>query len=191
MSLSLTLWNDTSAYWARLALDIDASAILEFGNYLRGQSLTYHRKIPTLSTCAVARKSLVGENEMLVATLDVRNASIRRPVGTSKVLITESRELATSQRESGEKVCKVPQRLRYRNKGRKNLTMSRIRPWKPLSSRTTLRVSMSMIRTTMSSQTTASKPLSRCSNIETAVDGSASVCSNFVVWKSKNYFKKM
>lgn len=60
--------------------------------------------MPTLSTCAVARKSFVGENEMLVATLEVRNASISRPVGISNVRITESREEATSHRESGEKV---------------------------------------------------------------------------------------
>ena len=42
---------------------------------------------------------------MLVATLEVRNASISRPVGISNVRITESREEVTSHRESGEKVC--------------------------------------------------------------------------------------
>ena len=40
---------------------------------------------------------------MLEATLEVRNASIRRPVGTSNVLIMESNELATNHLESGEK----------------------------------------------------------------------------------------
>src|ERR1700690_3342563 len=60
--------------------------------------------MPTLSTCAVAKKSFVGEKERLAATLDVRNASIRRPVGTSNVRIIESREVVTNQRESGENV---------------------------------------------------------------------------------------
>lgn len=41
---------------------------------------------------------------MLVATLDVRKASMRQPVGTSKVRITESSEDTTSHLESGEKV---------------------------------------------------------------------------------------
>lgn len=41
---------------------------------------------------------------MLVATLDVRNPSIRHPVGTSNVRMTESSDVATSQRESGENV---------------------------------------------------------------------------------------
>jgi hypothetical protein len=60
--------------------------------------------MPTLSTCAVAKKSFVGENAMLIAILDVRNASIRRPVGISNVRIMESKEVVTSQRESGENV---------------------------------------------------------------------------------------
>jgi hypothetical protein len=40
----------------------------------------------------------------LVATLGVLNASISRPVGISNVRITASKDPATSQRESGEKV---------------------------------------------------------------------------------------
>jgi hypothetical protein len=40
---------------------------------------------------------------MLEATLDVRKASMRRPVGTSNVRIIESMEVATNHRESGEK----------------------------------------------------------------------------------------
>lgn len=46
---------------------------------------------------------MVGENARLVATLEVRKASIRHPDGRSNVRMTESREVATSQRESGEK----------------------------------------------------------------------------------------
>ena len=53
----------------------------------------------------MARKSFEGENDTLVATLEVRNASIKRPVGTSNVRITESKAVATNHRESGEKVC--------------------------------------------------------------------------------------
>lgn len=67
---------------------------------------TYHRYTPTLSTCAVAKKSFVGENAILVATLDVLNASIKRPVGTSNVRIIESNEVVTSHRESGENACR-------------------------------------------------------------------------------------
>jgi hypothetical protein len=52
----------------------------------------------------VARKSLVGEKDTLVATLLVRKASIKRPVGISNVRMMESKAVATSQRESGEKV---------------------------------------------------------------------------------------
>jgi len=85
MSVSDTVWNDTSVYWARFA----------------------HRKTPTLSTCEVARKSFVGENEMLVGTLGVLNASINRPVGMSNVRMMESRDATTNQRESGEKVYAV------------------------------------------------------------------------------------
>ena len=45
---------------------------------------------------------------MLVATLDVRNASIKRPVGTSKVRMTESIPVAINHLESGENVyCSV------------------------------------------------------------------------------------
>lgn len=39
---------------------------------------------------------------MLVATLDVRKASINRPVGMSKVRITESNDVAINHRESDE-----------------------------------------------------------------------------------------
>jgi hypothetical protein len=42
---------------------------------------------------------------MLVATLLVLNASISRPVGTSKVRMMESKDVTRSQREFGEKVC--------------------------------------------------------------------------------------
>ena len=41
-------------------------------------------------------------------TLGVLNASINRPVGISNVRMMESRDAATSQRESGEKVYPVP-----------------------------------------------------------------------------------
>lgn len=61
-----------------------------------------HRYIPTLSTCAVAKKSPVGENEMLVATLVVRNTSIKRPVGISNVLMIESRDDVINHLESEE-----------------------------------------------------------------------------------------
>lgn len=71
----------------------------------RYEGITNQRYTPTLSTCAVARKSLVGENAMLVATLDVRKASMRRPVGTSNVLMVESRDAATSHLASGENAC--------------------------------------------------------------------------------------
>ena len=84
-SLSDTVWNETSAYWARFA----------------------HKKMPTLSTCEVAKKSFVGENERLVGTLGVLNASINRPVGISNVRTMESSDAATSQRESGEKVYPI------------------------------------------------------------------------------------
>ena len=69
-------------------------------------NIAHHKNTPTLSTWAVARKSFEGENDTLVATLDVRNASIKRPVGTSNVRITESKAVATNHRESGEKVCR-------------------------------------------------------------------------------------
>jgi hypothetical protein len=72
---------------------------------IRSRETTHHKYTPTLSACAVARKSLDGENEMLVATLLVRNASMRSPLGISKVRMMESKEDATSQRESGENVC--------------------------------------------------------------------------------------
>ena len=68
--------------------------------------ITHHKNTPTLSTWAVARKSFEGENDTLVATLEVRNASIKRPVGRSNVRITESKAVAINHRESGEKVCK-------------------------------------------------------------------------------------
>ena len=65
--------------------------------------------------------------------------------------------------------------------------MSSTRLWNPVNSLTILRVSISTIRTTMSSHMMARSPLSRCRSIEGAVDGSTSVYCNFVVWKSKNY----
>ena len=67
---------------------------------------TNHRYIPTLSTCTVAKKSFVGENAILVATLHVLNASIKRPLGTSNVRIIESNEVVISHRESGENACR-------------------------------------------------------------------------------------
>jgi hypothetical protein len=65
-------------------------------------ALFAHKNTPTLSTWAVAKKSFTGENAMLVAILGVRNASIKPPVGMSNVRITESRDVDTIQRESGE-----------------------------------------------------------------------------------------
>jgi hypothetical protein len=53
---------------------------------------------------AVAKKSPVGENDILVATLAVRKASMRCPEGMSNVLIIESRDVVMSHRESEEKV---------------------------------------------------------------------------------------
>jgi len=44
---------------------------------------------------------------MLVATVDVRKASIRRPVGMSNVLIIESSDVVMSHRESDEKAYVV------------------------------------------------------------------------------------
>lgn len=75
------------------------------GNTIGDAGGAYHKKTPTLSTCAVARKSPVGEKETLDATLVVRKPSINRPEGTSKVRMMESREVVISHRESGEKVC--------------------------------------------------------------------------------------
>lgn len=46
----------------------------------------------------------MGEKDILVATLDVRNASMRLPVGTSNVRMTESSDVVISQRESNENV---------------------------------------------------------------------------------------
>jgi hypothetical protein len=60
--------------------------------------------MPTLSMWAVAKKSPVGENDMLVATLAVRKASIRQPEGMSNVLIIESSDVVISHRESAENV---------------------------------------------------------------------------------------
>ena len=71
------------------------------------ESRDYHKKIPRLSTCDVARKSFVGENDTLVAMLEVRNMSIRRPVGTSNVRMIESIDVVTSHLESGEKVYRI------------------------------------------------------------------------------------
>jgi len=55
----------------------------------------------------VAKKSLVGENDMLVATVAVRKASIRRPDGMSNVLMIESSDVVMSHRESDEKTYAV------------------------------------------------------------------------------------
>ena len=66
-------------------------------------SSTYQRYTPTLSTWAVAKKSLVGENDILVATVVVRKASINLPDGMSNVLIIESSDVVMSHRESDEK----------------------------------------------------------------------------------------
>jgi hypothetical protein len=60
--------------------------------------------MPTLSTCAVARKSPVGEKDTLVAILGTLNASINFPVGMSNVRMMESSEVVMSHRESGENV---------------------------------------------------------------------------------------
>ena len=79
--------------------------------------IIHQRYTPTLSTWDVARKSFVGENATLVATLDVRNASMRRLVGISNVRITESKDVAISQRASGEKAFaggKLPSEHRRR-----------------------------------------------------------------------------
>jgi len=121
-------------------------------------------------------------------TLGVLNALINRPEGMSNVRMMESRDAATSQRESGEKAYPVPlsQRSELEPKGKPRTTSS-IRPRNPFSSLTTLRVSMSTIRTTRSSQITASRLLSRCSRIDVAADGSTKASSSWVVWKSKNW----
>jgi len=52
----------------------------------------------------VAKKSPVGENDTLVATLVVRKASMRCPDGMSNVLIIVSSDVVISHRESEEKV---------------------------------------------------------------------------------------
>lgn len=67
--------------------------------------LAHHRKTPILSTCAVARKSPVGEKLRLIAMLGVRKASMSRPVGRSNVRTTESEEETISHLESAEKAC--------------------------------------------------------------------------------------
>ena len=136
----------------------------------------YHRKIPTLSTWDVAKKSLVGESEILVALLGVLNASISRPDGMSNVLMIESRDVVTSHRLSAEKVYSE---LADIKKSACLRTISSILPLNPPSSRTIRLVSISSIRTTMSSEETASRPLSRLSNRDTALAGRTIVCSNF------------
>lgn len=47
----------------------------------------------------------MGENDILVATLAVRKASMRYPEGMSNVLMIESSDVVMSHRESEEKVC--------------------------------------------------------------------------------------
>lgn len=79
---------------------------------------THQRCTPRLSTCAVARKSPLGEKVKLVAIELVLNASTSRPVGMSKVRIVESREVAMSQRESGEKTCVVSSSFKLRTRVR-------------------------------------------------------------------------
>jgi hypothetical protein len=108
---------------------------------------------------------------MLVGMLEVLKASTRQPEGMSNVRMMESREAVMSQRESGEKAT------------------SRIRPRKPVISRTTRRVSMSMRRTERSSQTTASRPLSRWRVREVMVELMARTFRGRAVWKSKNWWK--
>jgi len=66
--------------------------------------IAHHKNPPVLSTQVMARKSFEGEDNILVATLEVQNASIKRPVSTSNVHITESKAVTTNHRESGEKV---------------------------------------------------------------------------------------
>lgn len=100
-SSSATLCKGTSAYCARFAL-CDANELAN--DDVKAIVMTYQRNTPTLSTCEVAKKSFVGENEMLVATLEVRKRSMSRPVGTSNVRIIESSDVVTSHLESGEKV---------------------------------------------------------------------------------------
>jgi hypothetical protein len=65
---------------------------------------TYQRCTPRLSTCAVAKKSPVGEKVTLVAMELVRKASTSLPVGMSNVRIVESSEVAINHLESGENV---------------------------------------------------------------------------------------
>ena len=67
--------------------------------------------------------------------------------------------------------------------------MSRIRPPKPLNSRTTRRVSMSMRRMTRSLQMAASILLSLWRMMESTEAGRTSVYSKLAVWKSKNFGK--
>jgi hypothetical protein len=86
-----------------------------YGSILMSQSsltqitmfTAYQRYTPTLSTCEVAKKSPVGEKVTLAATLAHRKPSRSLPVGMSNVRIVESREVAISQRESGENVCQA------------------------------------------------------------------------------------
>lgn len=78
-----------------------------------GNQPTHQRNMPTLSACAVARKSLVGEKSKLVAMLGVRKASIRIPVGISNVRIMQSTAVATSHRASDEKAFVPNEERRY------------------------------------------------------------------------------
>ena len=65
---------------------------------------SYHRNIPTLSTCVVAKKSPVGEKVRLVVTFSTSNTSIICPDGKSHVRIVASNEADTIQRPSGLKL---------------------------------------------------------------------------------------
>jgi hypothetical protein len=104
MLSSAKLWKETSQNCARFTLKW---TLRRSQRENANAKVIHHKKMPTLSTCAVARKSLVGENEMLVATLSVRNASINSPVGRSNVRIMESMEVVTSHLESGENVYTI------------------------------------------------------------------------------------
>ena len=86
--------------------------------------------MPTLLTWEEAKKSPLGEKVTEVATLFVRNASIIAPVGKSKVRITQSAEVATSQRESEvivfKSIANMSQRSSWVAKGDGSYTMSNI-----------------------------------------------------------------
>ena len=98
----------------------------------------------------------------------------------------ESRDVTISHLESDENAWWSHCQKCVDHSTRKVHTISRMLPLKPPISRTIRLVSISMIRTVRSSQTTASRPLSCWSSIDEQLVGNMSVCSSFVVWKSKN-----